>query len=121
MIPNDKLKELCKQILEELPKDAVFNFVFDNRLVIGYVLDITGFGLSMGEKNNIIGHTIDCAEIFYAILVTYVVQIKEIMNYSSAEVVHMICDRLKEDLIHIDDMQRPINFRNVDLHKPGNA
>lgn len=118
---NDKVKELCREISKTIENGAHFNYVFEKNIVIGCVMNVERYGIIQGELNNIIGNESQCANLFYAQILLYAAQIKEMLGYSSEELVASLINRLVNDEEYFDDIPAVIGFRKKHIHKSGTS
>lgn len=116
---NDKIKNLCWELQKIVANGAHFNYVFDKTLVMGAVMDASRYGIHAGIDNNIIGSQSECANLFYAHILLYAAQIKEVLNYSSEKLVNELIRRLKKDEAAFDTIPAVINFKLKTLQPGG--
>jgi hypothetical protein len=120
MKDNKKVKESCSQICQE-EGNFNFNYIFNGKLIAGSVVDVTKYNLTEGVDNKIIGMPNDCANLFYMIILMNAVQIKEMLKYSSEQLIHELTKKLRNDKDYLDELHAPIKFKIKTIHKSGKA
>lgn len=120
MTDNKNVKELCKSICDEL-SDQLFCYVFEGKLILGNVVDLTDMKLYCGTENNLVGDPVACANLFYKIILMNVAQIKAFANLTSEEAAYEVSKRLIRDKDLLEIIEAPLIYESKTLHKGGNA
>lgn len=118
---KEALAELMTNMLNLLAPGDTFNYVDDTDFLIGHILSLKNTGCSMGSRNNLIGTPNDCANVFYTLILLYMCQIRDLLSYSSEQIVFELIKRLKNDVKYLDRFSGAITFRNELIHKPGSC
>lgn len=121
MADKDKVKELCQQLINELGGSAHFNYVIENHILIGACFEASKFGIAPGIKNNIIGTTHACSNLFYQLILIYLKQIQDLQGYTNEQAVVALTTKLMKDIKELDEIEPIMNYRKYDLAKGGNA
>lgn len=118
---REEASNLCEKLADLQSDGFYFNFIHNGKLVMGSVIKAENYKLSEGVNKQIMGEPQDCANLFYAVCLAYITQIKEIMKYTSDEVVDEIIKRLNKHRRKLDDIPPLMTFTTKYTFKGGNA